>query len=428
MKTGKSHKVWLAVLAAAALGSAASTHADAVTDWNAQWDDAVISTGQPPPAQARFAAILHIAVFDAVNGIARKYSPYYVIGQAPPGAREEAAAVQAAHTVLKAMYPSRAAVLDEYLAVSLAKIPGAAGNSQSIAKGRAWGHYVAWQILELRDSDGWSVQHPPYFGTSDPGVWRSIPFADNLDGTLPALFAQVAFLAPFAMETSAQFRPGPPYASTLSDALSSIQYAEDVNEVKAIGRFDSALRTPEQTELARLWQAMGPVDENRAARSVVPAGNKLVDNARMFALLNIVGCDALIASMDSKFVYNLWRPHHAIRLADTDGNPLTEADPDWTALILAPRFQEYVANHAVLTGAIMHSLARLLGDEHTFTLGSPNYPGITWTFERFSDAAEQAKEARIWGGIHFRNSCNVGQTMGQMIADYVLENFLLPLH
>jgi hypothetical protein len=405
-----------------------TANADAVTDWNAHWDEAALHTAQPAPAQARFGAILHVAVFDAVNGIAGKYTPYHVTEKAPPGARQEAAAIQAAHTVLRALYPSEASVLDAHLAHSLAGIPGAPGESQSIARGRAWGLYVAEQVLELRSNDGWSTPPAPYFGSAQPGVWRSIPFPGNPDGTLPAVFAQVAFLTPFAMESSVQFRPGPPYAPTLAEALASPQYAADVNEVKALGSVNSTVRTEDQTKLARLWQAMGSVDENRAARSVVPPGNKLVDNARLFALLNITACDALIASMDSKFVYNLWRPHHAIRLADTDGNPATEADPEWTALILAPRFQEYVANHACLTGAFMYSLARLLGNEQTFTLGSPNFPGFTWTFERFSDAAEQAKEARIWGGIHYRNSCEVGQDVGEAVAEYVLQNFLLPLN
>src|SRR5438309_1935256 len=140
-------------------------------------------------------------------------------------------------------------------------------------------------------------------------------------------------------------------------ALTSAQYTSDFNEVKAIGRFDSALRTPVQTQLALLWQAAGLVDENRIARSAVPSANSLVDNARLFALLNIAACDALIAGFDSKFAYNLWRPYHAIRLADTDGNADTTADPAWNSLFLAPRFQEYIYNLASLPGPLMHVLA-----------------------------------------------------------------------
>ena len=131
--------------------------------------------------------------------------------------------------------------------------------------------------------------------------------------------------------------------------------------------------------------------------------------------------------MDSKFAYGLWRPHHAVRLANTDGNPDTEADPNWTALILAPRFPEYISNHASLTGAFMHTLARLLGDEQTFTLSSPNYPTFTWTFESCSDASDQAGEARIWAGIHYRHGCDVGQAVGRAVADHIVDNFLLPV-
>lgn len=426
MKLHKYYVYRTAAILAAAIGSATSARADAVTDWNGYWDEAVITAAQPAPAQARFAAILHVAIFDAVNGIAREYTPYYVTEPPPPGARQEAAAVQAAYTVLSSLYPAQQSRLDAHLADSLQRIPGAPGYSQSIAKGRAWGQYVAGVILQLRQDDGFTAQYS-FFGGTDPGQWRSIPFDANVDGSLPAALAQVAYLTPFAMTSPSQFRPGPPYgAATMADVLASPGYAADVNEVKAIGRANSTVRTEEQTHLARLWQAIGGVDENRAARSVVPEGNKLVDNARLFALINMIGCDALVASMNSKFHYDLWRPHHAIRLAGTDGNPATEEDSNWTALILAPRFPEYVANHACLTGSMMHALARLLGDEHSFILSSPNYP-VSAQFHRFSEAAEQAKEARIWGGIHFRNSCNVGEALGQTVADHVLDHFLLPL-
>lgn len=410
-----------------ALAGLPTVRADMVTDWNAHLEQAIFDTAQPVPAQARFAAIMHLAVFDAVNGIARKYRPYYVTETAPPGARQEAAAAQAAYTVLKALYPSQSDVLDEQLAASLARIPGHQGHSQSIRRGRDWGEYVAHQLLDLRSADGWSTPPQPYYGASDPGVWRSIPTPGFPDGTLPAVVPQLSILAPFAMAHPAQFRPGPPYAPALTEALASAAYAADLEEVKAIGRVDSAVRTADQTDLARLWQAVGPVDENRAARSVVPARNNLVDNARLFALLNMATCDALIASMESKFVYHLWRPHHAIRLAHTDGNPATAADPAWTALILAPRFPEYISNHSSLTAAFMRVLERELGDNHTFTISSPNYPGFTWTFDRCSDATAQVKEARIWAGIHFRHACEVGEQVGLTIADYVLDNFLTPL-
>jgi hypothetical protein len=318
-------------------------------------------------------------------------------------------------------------VLGAQLAESLDRIPGHQGRSQSIQRGCDWGEHVANQLLALRHDDGWTTTPTPYFGTFDPGVWRSIATPGFPDGALPAVVPQLSILTPFAMSHPAQFRPDPPYAPTLAAALASAAYATDVNEVKNLGSATSALRSSDQTALARLWQAMGPVDENRAARSVVPAENSLVENARLFALLNLATCDALIASMESKFAYQLWRPHHAIRLAETDDNPHTDADPNWTALILAPRFPEYISNHASLTAAFMRVLSRELGDQHTFTLSSPNYPNFAWTFDRFSDAAAQAKEARIWAGIHFRHACDTGEQVGTTIADYVLDHFLTPI-
>ena len=157
-------------------------------------------------------------------------------------------------------------------------------------------------------------------------------------------------------------------------------------------------------------------------------GAGLVDNARLFALLGIETCDALIAVFDAKYTYNFWRPYHAIRLADTDGNPLTEPDSTWTSLVFPPRHQEYPSAHAIVTGGFMRILARELGDEHTFTLSAPSITGFSWTFNRFSDAAAQVKEARIWAGIHYRNSVNVGGVMGVELGDHIVENLLLPLH
>jgi hypothetical protein len=208
--------------------------------------------------------------------------------------------------------------------------------------------------------------------------------------------------------------------------LGSAEYAADFNEVKAIGRFDSAIRTSDQTQLALLWQASGIMETNRIARHTLPAENSLVDNARLFALLNVVACDSLIVSFDSKYAYNLWRPYHAVRLADTDGNPDTEADPQWNSLFIAPRFQEYISNHAILTGSAMRVLTRLLGDDHTFVFSSQNYPSFSWMFERFSDAALQVREARIWAGIHFRMAGKVAGELAVKLADYAIDNYMRP--
>jgi len=416
----------LVSLALAGLADVSGARADAVTDWNATTEQAVKTAALNPGVQGRFMAIVHTAVFDAVNGIVHQYTPYFVTDDPPLGARPEAAAVQAACTALKSLFPAQTATFDAALAESLARIPGG-NNSVSIARGRAWGEHVAQVILAWRAADGFTTPLPGDFGGDAPGVWRSIATATNPDGTLPAVFPQLAVLVPFAMTSSSQFRPGPPYAPTLAEALASAHYAADVNEVKAIGRLDSTVRTAEHTQPALLWQATGAAEETRIARQVVPAENSLVANARLFALINIIAADTIIAGFDSKYTYNLWRPHHAIRLADTDANPATDPDPAWAGLFIAPRHQEYMSNHAVFTGGFMHALARELGDDHTFTLIARDYPGFTWTFNRFSDATAQVKEARIWAGIHYRNSCDVGEAVGLRIADYVLDHFLLPL-
>lgn len=413
-------------LAMTSLLAASAARGDMVTDWNIHLEEAIFATAQPVPAQSRSAAIVHVAIFDAVNGINRRYDPYHVTEYAPPGARAEAAAAQAAYTTLLALFPSQAEVLNGHLVNSLARIPGSQGQSQSIARGRAWGEFVANRILDLRAQDQWNEPQPPFLGGSAPGQWRSVAFGPNADGALPAVFPQNAVLTPFAMTHPAQFRPGPPYNAPIPEALRTTGYAADLEEVKRVGRVDSAHRTAEQTEIALLWQAMGCIDENRAARSVVSPKAKLVDNARLFALLNMAATDALIIGWDSKFAYQLWRPHHAIRLADTDGNPNTVADPDWSGLILAPRFPEYVSNHSTLTSAMMRVLERELGDAHTFNLSSPHRPGFTQTYSRFSEAAAQAKEARIWGGIHFRHACDVGAELGVQLADYTVDTYLRP--
>jgi hypothetical protein len=402
------------------LGSA--IRADMVTEWNVNLQQALkTDLGATPPLQGRAAAMVQAAVYDAVNGIARRYEPYLVAERAPRGARAEAAAAQAAYTVLVALFPDQKSAFDTELASSLARLQGGRGEPWSVARGLAWGEHVANLILAWRSIDGFADTLPPYYGGTGPGIWRSLPTATAADGTLPAAFPQLAILTPFAIAEPWQFRPGPP------PALTSAAYAADVNEIQAIGGAASTVRTPEQTQIAKLWAAVDLSDENQVARSVLPAHASLVDNARVLALANLTAADCLIASFDSKYTYNLWRPYHAIRLADTDSNPLTAADPTWVPLIGTPRFQEYVSNHAILTGGFMRALADLVGDNHRFVLSSPGYPGFTVTYDRLSDASTEVQLARLWGGIHFRSSVRVGGAMGVSIADYVVAHLLQPL-
>lgn len=409
----------LRILALAAMSLCSIVRADVVTEWSSNLDQVIVATAQAVPPQARFCAIVHTAMYDAINGIVGAYQPYFVTEAAPAIARPDAAGIAAAYATMVSLYPAQKPTLDLMYSNSLQNLGGDT-NSPAIASGLAWGQHVANLVLAFRANDGFNTTPAPYLGGGAPGVWRSPPSGASADGTLPAVFPQLATLVPFAMTNHAQFRPGPP------PALTSAQYAADVNEVQLIGRVDSPTRTSDQTQLALLWQAVGAVDENRIVRAVAPATNSLVDNARLFALVNIAAADAVVAAFDSKYTYNFWRPYHAIRLGDTNSNPALTPDPTWNCLFVPPRFQEYMSAHASLTGAIMHTLAALLGDNHTFTLAAPGYPAFTWTFNKFSDATAQVKEARIWAGIHFRNSCNVGETQGTNLANYVLSHLLAP--
>ena len=419
----KNSRYMVHSLALSGLVACSTARADALADWSLHLHDAAKVAAQLPPLETRIVAIVQVAVFDAVNGIHRKFEPYYVTERAPHGARADAAVVGAAYTTLTALYPSQAATFDAELAVSLATLPGEDNEEDNaIARGLDWGEHVATLILALRSTDGSAATYPPYFGsTTTPGVWRSPPTATNPDGTLSAVLPQWPHLTPFAMTNPSQFRPGPP------PALTSLQYASDVNETEALGRADSTVRTAEQTQLALLWQAVGPVEMQGITLSCMPHA-RLVEKTRLLALVGIAGCDGVIAIFDAKYTYNFWRPYHAIRLADTDDNPLTTPDPAWISLIYPPpRHQEYPSAHGIFTGAIMRVLADELGDEHAFVLSSTAYPSFTWSFHRFSDAAAQVKEARIWGGLHFRNSVNVGGQMGVALGDYLVRNVLRPL-
>jgi hypothetical protein len=411
-------KVFTVKIAAFALMASATALAgeDAVMHWNGVLENAIITAKESPGTQGRIAAIVQSAVYDAVNGIARKYTPLHVLDEAPHGARQEAAAVQAAYTALVAIYPAQKLVFDAEFAVSLAAIPGSAGKSQSIRTGLEWGEAVASQILAWRAADGFNSPATPYFGGDAIGEWRSIP-----DGGVAAILPQMATLVPFGIESHSQFRPGPP------PALTSAEYARDVNETKARGGAAGATRTDDETLLAKFWAATGCADENRGARALLSDTSDLVDNARVLALVNIAFADAIIAGFDCKYTYNLWRPFHAIRNADLDGNPDTGVDPLWTPLLTTPNHQEYFSNHSVATGAFMRTLALLFGDNTPYTLTTPSFPGVVYDYPSLSAVSDQVKEARILGGIHYRFSCDRGQTAGNAIAEYLLTHILRPV-
>jgi hypothetical protein len=397
---------------------ALTSRADGVLEWNALLLNAVRMEDTPPPLAARNLAILHVAIYDAVNAVDRRYQPYYVDATALPGTLVEAAAAAAAHAVMLGLYPSQQALAEASFTQDLAAMPPGSARDRGVRLGES----VAEQILAWRSDDGASTSIP-YIPSTAPGQWRrTAPFFRPPD--LP----QWPYVVPFAMTHGAQFRPpGPP-------ALTSARYADDLNEVQALGAKDSPVRTVEQTLMATFWSDFSytvtpPGHWNLIAETVAQQrGNSLLENARLFALLNMALADAAIACWDAKYMYNSWRPITAIQEADGDGNPDTFSDAHWSSFLNTPAFPEYPSGHSTFSRAAALVLADLFGtDQITFTVGSDAMPGVTRSFNGFSQAADEIGRSRIYGGIHFTSANLDGQATGALLARYVLDNFLLPL-
>src|SRR5262245_41737049 len=337
--------------------------ADVVLEWNQLALHAVGQARVNPAVASRALAITQVAVYDAVNAIDRSFEPYFAHVQASRGASLEAAAAQAAHDTLSALFPSQAATFDAALAADLVGIPPGRA-SQGVEVGQA----AAQQILTWRSTDG-STAVVTYTPGTDPGDWQPTPPA-----FLPALAPQWPYVTPFALSAGSQFRPAPP------PALDSAEYAAAFNEVKSLGRAGSTTRTDEQTQIARFWNdALGTAFAmgywNRIAEQVATdQGLGLVQDARVFALLNIAMADAHISCWDAKYAYNLWRPVTAIRAADTDGNPDTEPDATWTPLLVTPNFPSYTSAHSTLSAAAAGVLTALFGANYSFTVGAESVP------------------------------------------------------
>ena len=406
-------ELWLAVVALV-IAMSSFARADVVTEWNQNAQQALLTANTSPVVSGRVLAIMHVAMFDAVNGIERRYTPIHVDFDAPPGASRRGAAIQAAYATLVKLFPSQKSTLDAQRDASLNSIASeeAVENSQSIACGIEWGQQVADDILAWRSTDGFTPAPPPFFGGTDVGQWRPTP-----PGFLPGALPQWAHMTPWAMSSPDQFRPlGPP-------ALTSDQYAADVNEVKEIGSNSSATRTADQTQIAVFWTGNAPAYWNRAATAISEQRHlTLSENARLLALLNVGMADAQIACWDAKYAYVFWRPINAIRLASTDDNPNTIEDPSWTPLIVTPNFPEYTSGHASVSNAAATVLVAYFGNNAAFTLTSEVLPSVIRSYNSFTQAAEEAFNARIYGGIHFRAACRDAQLQGIQIGGFVMAN------
>jgi hypothetical protein len=393
---------------------------EAVLEWNRLLQVTVASTATPTVFFTRPFALTSIAVFDAVNSIDKRYQPYLVSIDAAPGASRAAAAAQAAHDVLVALYPGQRATLDSALASTLNGLPPAAA-SEGVRVGAA----AARASLDSRADDGWNRPVPEYLLPNLPGYYQVTP-----PQNAAVAFGHYPDVQPFAIGSRLQYLVGPP------PALSSERYAADFNEVKAIGSITSTTRTDVQTSIARRWAGVNTTTTlqivwNNVARDLsVRAGLSAVDAARVYALMNMAEHDALLSSFNGKFLYGLWRPVTAIRSAELDGNPATAADANWLPLITTPPYPSYPGNQACFAAASSRVLARIFGrDDLPLTVtwtGTAGNASITRSFSGLRQLADEQARSRIYAGIHFSFDTLASFGVCVPLADYVVENQLRP--
>jgi PAP2 superfamily len=400
-------------------GSAVST-VNPVLQWNRILLGIVRTPGAQPATNhpTRSFALMHSAIYDAVNAIARTNEPYMVrLTGIPRHTSQEAAAAAAAHDVLIALYPAFQSALDAELQQSLTQIPAGKAKDEGILVGRTVGD----RILALRSNDGANAHPIPYVFGSAPGDYQSTP--PNFPPQ--PQFTHWSHVTPFALNHANQFRPGPP------PALTSDTYSEAFNEVKSLGISNSTTATADEILIGRFWNGAIQNYWNEITQTAALDRNLTVaQSARLFALLNLALADGVIAFYDAKYTYNFWRPVTAIRAADSDNNPNTLADPNWLPEVgkTAPD-PSYPGAHAVLSAGAAEVLISFFDSDHfDFSVTSEVLPGVERSFTSLSAAAEEATLSRIFAGQHFRFDLKAGQRLGRDVSDFVSDNFLTPLN
>lgn len=396
---------------------------DPVLEWINIMNATVLADGTSPFITSRLSAMVSASVFDAVNGIDPRFQPLHVVPNAPDGASQRAAAIQAAFAILAHAYPAQVPALTTQLKASLAAL-GLTESAQAISDGVAWGQTVADAIWAWRLTDGSAPPPPPFEGVlgivgtpAAVGYWRPTPPLNA-----PGAGTQLATMTPWVLVRASQFRLPPPYT------LGSAQYAADLNETKTMGAFAGSPRTADQSELALFWQSNTPLTWDRVAAQIsAERGLSFQENAHLFALLNVTMADAVIACWDSKYRYSFWRPITAIR----EGLTPADADPTWEPWLDffkagTPAFPEYPSAHASISGSAAVILASFFGDNTSFTVTSESRPG-TRAFSSFSSAVSEIADARVFGGIHFRTSCVLGNVLGSNVANFISTHAMLAL-
>jgi hypothetical protein len=411
--------VYSMILGLLALAGSLTARANVVADWDAVaaatitppagmvLPPAVTEAEQRPIFQVDLASV-HVAIYDAVNAIDRKHEPFAMVPRSRvKGASQEAAVVGAAYGVLKGLFPGRSALYqsayDNYAA-------GAAADPSKV-RGLAVGAEVAAGILELRKNDG-RLTPVTYITTGAPG--------DFVPGPTPLVNAFLPFVKPFAIRRASQFRaPGPP-------ALTSDKYADDLNEVQALGSAASVLRTADETDLAQFYTDPPPLYTPRNWRRFATDSQSIADNARLLALLWVTTADSLLGCFESKYHYRFWRPRTAIPRADEDGNPETIADAGWAPVVPTPNHPEYPAAHTCSEGALAEALRQFYGTKRIHFILDSGVAGLLHPVHEFTSTDQMVMEvadARVFGGMHYRNSTMEGARLGKRTTEWISERF-----
>lgn len=385
-----------------------------ILDWNKTLLDAIRAEKTPPPIASRHMAIVHTAIYDVVNSINPQHKPYLTQLPVTPTTSMEVAIAAAAHRTLVNLFPKQIDTFAKKYIESLGNIPNSHGNDDGIVLGET----VAARILAARANDGANAT-VNYTPENQLGKW--IPTPPDFS---PAILPQWGNVQPFGITSGSQFRPVAP------PALDTPQYADEVNQVKEIGKIDSSIRTADQAAIAEFWSNgpgtfTPPGHWNQIAQDISALSlNSLEEKARLFALLNIGLADAAIASWDGKYAYNYWRPITAIQQADQDNNPATTADPNWQPFLNTPAFPEYISGHSTFSGAADIVMSSIFGNDFGFADRGDASVNTLRSYNNFAQAADESGVSRIYGGIHFESGNANGLATGRNVGNYVMQNLL----
>jgi PAP2 superfamily len=416
----KNRVLGLCMLIATLFGSAVAK-ADAVLDWNVIAVNTAVADGQNPFAQARYAAIVQLAVFESVNAITREYHPYLGTIVAPRDASPEAAAIQASYRVLRTYFTASASTLDAERASSLASIPDGQAKTDGVATGEA----AALAIIALRANDGSSPAQFKIPGPPVPGEWQATPSCPIVNGVAVGIAYQWQNITPFGIPSVREYLLDPP------PLLTSREYAKTYNEVLTVGSINSTERPQDRANVALFYAAASPTQVfNQAVQQVAQERwHSLTENARALAVMNMAMNDSLVAAFFNKYRYNFWRPETAIHAGDTDDNPKTDPDPSWAPFVTTPCFPSYPSNHGSAANSAAEILRRIYGEGgHFMRLSNPTVPDIILQYTTFKQITDDISDARVYGGIHFRTDQVAGERLGDAIGGAVYRNNLRRMH